>query len=473
MEDTIDEQWALRRAPGLDPTLSRETILELWDLYGFSANPYRYTPLEASAFDDALYESRGDAESQFASSVTDVAGGVLVISGDLGTGKTSFANVLQHRMLAGTAGFGLRPLPSFFPSQFVRNENATTFARKVVENTIRSVKKYCEIHRSNKLPAETKRYHDWLFGGATQAVAIAGTGRTVSPVSATTVEVCADILGKIADEFYREAGVDGLFICLDNAESIGADNLAELLKDLRDSLLSLPRIWWIIIGPSNLYAQIQEHNKAVSQRIIGQGIELDCLTGQGFHDLIQRRVRAYGIRPEAKAPLSQNVHQRLHDAAAGELRFSLKMGHDALVEMNAQMYKYVQDQYTSQGKKPQTAAILSGVKALLKERMGGTEQFPDSYTDAAIVKTSVKALRRLDLQAHLAAALQQLGAQTFSLSDLTNLGVPDGLANAECLETLVAAGVVRNVQSTQSKKWALKHHAHILAGMSKLAAASK
>lgn len=442
--------------------------MELWNLYGFSANPYRFTPLEASPFDDELYESRGEAESQFASSVTDAAGGVVVISGDLGTGKTSFANILQHRILNGTAGFGLRPLPCYFPSQFVKTDNAATIARKAVDNTIRSVKKYCELHRSNKLPSETKRYNDWLFGGATQQFAIAGTGRTVSPVSAATVEVCADILATIADECHREVGVDGIFVCLDNAETIGTQNLTELLKELRDSLLSLPRIWWIIIGPSDLYSQIQQHNKSVSQRIVGQGIELDCLTGQGFHDLIQRRVRAYGTRPDAKAPLSPKVHQRLHDAAAGELRFALKMGNDILVELNAQMYQFVKDQYVAQGKKPQSAAILSGVKSLLKERMGGSEYFPDSYTDSTIAHICTKALRHLNLQQTLTSALQNIGTDSFSVNDLSRLGVPDEFANAEYLETLHTAEVIRKIGAGHSDLWALRRHAYLLCGMGKL-----
>ena len=444
--------------------------MELWDLYGFTANPYRLTPLEASDFDDDLYESRGDAEAQFASSVTDAAGGVLVISGDLGTGKTSFANVLQHRILNRSAGFGLRPLPCYFPSQLVKTDNAASIARKAVDNTIRSVKKYCEVYRSNKLPSETKRYSDWLFGGATQQIAIAGTGRTVSPVSAATVEVCADILATIADECSREVGVDGLFICLDNAEILGVNNLTELLKELRDSLLSLPRIWWILIGPSDLYSQIQQHNKSVSQRIVGQGIELDSLTGQGFHDLIQRRVRAYGKRPEAKAPLSPNVHQRLHDAAAGELRFALKMGNDILVQLNAQMYQFLKDQYIAQGKKPQSAAILSGVKSLLKERMGGNEHFPDSYSDSTIAQTCAKALRHLKLHPALTSALQQVRIESFSVNDLTHLGVPDEFANANYLETLNAAEVLRKVGAGASDLWAVRRHAYLLSEMGRLAA---
>lgn len=437
----------------------------LWDIYGFKDNPYRFTPLTANAFDDELYACRGDAEAHFASSVTDAGGGVVVISGDVGTGKTSFANVLQHRILNGTAGFGSRPIPSYYPTAFEKGDRSVLFARKVVENTIRSVREYCRIYRNDKVPAETKRYYDWLFGGATQALQVAGMGRTVSAVSAATVEICSDILANIAEECFNVLGVDGLFVCLDNAETLSPDSLAELLKDIRDSLLSIRRIWWIIIGPSDLYSQIQKHNVAVAQRIVGNGIELENLTGSEFHGLIQRRIRAYGKRDEAQAPLSLRTHQLLHDAAAGELRFALKTGHDILTDLNAQMYKFVQDRYRLQGKQPSSVAMLRDVQALLKERMGGADTFSDDHVDAAIERISAKALKSLPLPTQILMALQELSKEPFSLKEFSHQGVGDTFASIEYLDGLSKERVLQRLDSADEPRWALRHHAALLASL--------
>ncbi|WP_316235290.1 MULTISPECIES: hypothetical protein [unclassified Bradyrhizobium] len=442
----------------------------LWGLYGFRDNPYRFTELTPDQFDDGLYTSRGRAEAEFASAVTDANGGVLVISGDYGTGKTSFANILQHRLFNGTAGFGLRPMPAYERTSFQKGDSPTILARRILENVIRSVERHCSVYHL-KVPSETRRYKNWVFGGATQAANLAGVGLTVSPVMTSTVEACCEILNNIVNECRLKLKVDGLFICLDNAENLeDIGTLSILLKDIRDSLLSIPKIWWIIIGQSDLYHQIERHNAAIAERIVGSGIQLDRLDVEEFHALIERRVRGYGKRPGAKAPLSRNIHNLLHEAAADQIRFALHLGHTVLYNLNRKMYQFVEQQYSDLGRRPEGKKLLLDVLSLLRDRMGGADAFPDEYVMSEIELISRGALRRLLLPLQVCKALQLLSEAPFTQEQFLKIA-GEQFSSFEYLDQLTKDRVVKKIDG-DTPSWSLRHHAALLARLGDLASAA-
>jgi hypothetical protein len=103
-------------------------------------------------------------------------------------------------------------------------------------------------------------------------------------------------------------------------------------------------------------------------------------------------VRAYGKRPNVKAPLSVRIHEELHDAAANELRFALKLGHDIVTDLNARMYEFIEKRYRSEGRTAQRAAMLRDLQALLRERMAGADTFPDDQVELAIERACIVAL---------------------------------------------------------------------------------
>jgi hypothetical protein len=232
-------------------------------------------------------------------------------------------------MLAiGQGGWSRKLLPCVRPTDLRQEDSPISHARRIVHNAVDSIASYC-LQVGKSVPDECTIIQDWLSHrpsttGYQLVLGLAGFGRSVSlpPVGDAILETWRDVLEALSREVRSKVGVDGFVVCLDNAETLTQLNLSTLLMAYRDSLFIIPGIWWIVIGQSELYKQIESNDPRVSERVT-DGIELSHLTVQEFQDLIDKRVRLYRKKEGAVSPLSQNVHDRLFKASCGEIRFVL------------------------------------------------------------------------------------------------------------------------------------------------------
>ena len=303
----------------------------IWTEFGFSQTPYRTTPLAPNDFDYELFTSRARGESaSFLTAMDSSDGSFVIVSGDVGIGKTSFVNIQQHLLSNGGAGFGPSLIPCFTSTPLGQEDTPVALARRFAHEAISNIERYCG-QTNLAVPSACAKIREWMFShkpmtsGYQITVGPLGIGRTVvvPPAADATLETWRDVLQLLATETRDQLNVQGFIVCMENAENCEIRDLAKLLMGYRDILFVIEGIWWILIGPSHLYEQLAIADRRVSQRIKGSGIELSHFTTEEFHDLIERRVKAYRKTEGAISPLSKNVHDLLFQAAQGEVRFML------------------------------------------------------------------------------------------------------------------------------------------------------
>ncbi len=392
-------------------------IEPLWAYFGFRESPYRVEPLAPAASDSALYARRGAAEAKLCSQVAGRNGAIIVIGGEVGTGKTTFANIMQHRIHVGVEGWGLRPLPNRLPTSFRTDQSPANFAKAILSNVVESVAQYCKEKRQ-WLPEHGASLHAHFFGGSAEQITFLGIGWKPIPIDTDSVESCRHHLEKLAEEVLNKLSAGGLFVTLDNAENLDAVALTKMLRSLRDNFFSIPNVWWLIIGPKNLYQSIRRVSTAVSQRISGNGIELIPLTAQEFHELIETRVRVLKSNPHAATPFSKSIHEVLHTASRGQLRFAIKTADDLVQRISADFYQSVIEKLKMSELAFSDRHILDGMRVRLRNHLGGSVHFPDAEMAELLCAISKE---EISLMSDLSSA-----AKTAALNPLEhNLGTLD------------------------------------------------
>lgn len=316
------------------------SLEDLWSSLGFSGNPYQSTPLRPTDEDFQLFIGRERTGVEFRTLVEGSDGCVTVISGDVGVGKTSFFNIQQYLLFTGKGGFGPKLAPALELTTLEADSTPTSLARRITHNIVGSLEQFCEQQKL-KCPSQIRKLKKWISSqkaasGFDVGLSVLGTGGNFSmsfdlpPVDDATLENWKDILRLLAGEVRDTLKFDGVFAVLDNAENVDNDHLTSLLMSFRDTLFIVPGVWWVIIGQSGLYSLIDASDKRISQRIQGTGLEIEPLTADELHEIIERRVQRFRSRSDAVSPISKNIHRRLYEASRGEIRFVLKMS-DALI----------------------------------------------------------------------------------------------------------------------------------------------
>lgn len=304
----------------------------VWEEFGFSGNPYFTTPLEVNERHYQLFTAREKESAAFLTMMDATDGAFVVVSGDIGIGKTSFVNAQQHLLASGKAGWGQTLVPCVRATTLQSNETATALAQRIVHDAVQNIVAYCRNNRK-AVPKECAVVRDWLSykpsrTGYQLTLGPIGVGVStfLPPVADATILTWRDILEVLADQVREELDAAGLIVFLDNAETLPVSALAALLMDYRDHFLSIKGVWWVLIGQTGLYKRLDSIDRRVSQRISGRGVELSHLSADAFHEAIRRRVQAFRKRDDADSPLSLPIHDLLFQASYGEVRFVFDVG---------------------------------------------------------------------------------------------------------------------------------------------------
>lgn len=302
----------------------------MWAALGFRESPYDVRPLRATAADVDLLVGRTPEAVALYTTLETHKEGALILSGLPGVGKTSFLNVAQHRLAEGKAPFGPRVLPALELCPIQPSDTPRAVALRALKSVIVSLEVYCRQHVLT-MPAQAKRANKWLNSaggkGFEIGVQILGTGAnfgretSIPPVSEASFEAIRDLLLAVVTETTSTFGVAAVVIALDNLENLEESRLLEMLLAFRDTLLSVPGVWWVLIGFSGLGAFIRMNEPKVAERLAGSGIELPSLSLDELDEAIEKRVSRFTATPGARSPLASEIHRELFDASNGEIRF--------------------------------------------------------------------------------------------------------------------------------------------------------
>jgi len=307
----------------------------MWQTLGFRESPYNTNPLRARPEDVDLLVGRESESTDLCTQLESASHGVLVLSGAPGVGKTSFFNVQQYLLEQELAAFGPKVLAARHLCPVQPNDDLRTLALRALDSLYRSVEAWCAL-QPRAVPKETANIGKWLAGtgssGFSLGISILGSGGSfgrsaqLPKASDASFEAITDAITAVTSEIVNELKFDCAVITLDNLENLEDEQLGTLLISFRDTLFSIPNVWWILIGQSGLGSLIQSLDPRVFERTTGSGIEMKPIDFAELEQAIAVRVTRFHISQGGKPPLMSETHRSLFEASFGETRFVFKYG---------------------------------------------------------------------------------------------------------------------------------------------------
>ncbi len=302
----------------------------MWNQLGFKENPYSTKPLNLSENDVALLIGREEESIEFATSLESSKGGIFIISGLPGVGKTSFLNIQLYQLERNKLPFGpkitaARQLCPIQPSDTPRE-----IALRALNSLIRSIEIYT-VEYQQPLPKNIQTIIKWmsqrsLGSGVQYGISVFGFGgnfgveKTLPHISEITFEAIIDIINSVVQESLKEFETVGLVIVLDNLENLSEDYLKDTLMIFRDTLFAIENLYCILIGQSGLASLIQTLDNRVFQRL-NSALELKPITGDDLKKAIDVRVQKFHKTGSGSSPISEEIYRKLYTYSNGEIRF--------------------------------------------------------------------------------------------------------------------------------------------------------
>lgn len=306
----------------------------MWKKLGFRENPYDTKPLNVGKKDVELLMGRGSEQIDFLTAIESDSQGIFVLSGVPGVGKTSFLNVQQYLLESEEADFGPKMLASRTLCPIQPSDEPKNIAIRCVQSLCKSVEEYCMLTK-NDIPPETYKISRWIHQNkpATINIGFSAFGHGVNvgreihlpSINETTFETLVEIISTISNEIKNNLNFDGCFLVLDNLENLHEDDLSDCLTTFRDTLFTIPNIWWILIGQSGLTSLIQSSSPKVFQRL-SSSIELKPIEVIDLIKAIDIRVVEFHNKENngGSSPISENIYLKLYESSNGEIRFVFK-----------------------------------------------------------------------------------------------------------------------------------------------------
>jgi hypothetical protein len=262
---------------------------------------------------------------------------IVTIEGLNGVGKTSLINVAVYRHWKDrlTTERGPLLIPCRKPFQLHTDEQAEEFSRRILIEVMQTL---LETRHNLPIPTGMVKVPDassvdrWLNspsiiqGGLDLSVLGLGLGANGGVTLNETAGFNESGLLRTIREYIQmifPSKADGGVVCvIDNLEILQTSKSArEVFERLRDPLLSLPGIRWVLCGALGIV-----HGVASSPRLDGylhRPIEVDDLSHDLAEDIFNTRVTAMRLRANARLPLDATHFAALFDLFRGNLRSAM------------------------------------------------------------------------------------------------------------------------------------------------------
>lgn len=350
----------------------------MWESLGFRESPYNTNPLKPRAEDVELLVGRENEAVELCTTLDSAESGILILSGSPGVGKTSFLNVQLYLLENQLAPFGPKVLAARQLCPVQPPDDLKTLAIRALDSLHKSVEQWCSLNGKD-VPSETKKIGKWLSGaggsGFSFGLDIAGfggnLGRNVElpTLAESSFEVVADALTAVTSEVVTKLGFRSAIVALDNLENFTEDQLGAMLISFRDTLFSIPNLWWVLIGQSGLGSLIQSLDPRVFERITGSGIEMRPIELDELDKAIAMRVSRFHKSGNGKAPLSTETHTQLFEASFGEMRFVFKYSSSICIKFVEGMRNRVIELMKKKNDKPVRDSFSKALDTVIAEHM--------------------------------------------------------------------------------------------------------
>lgn len=313
--------------------------MSIWTDFGFSNSLYETTPIQPSEEGERLLVGRTKEISQLRSRIVSSALHTT-IEGENGIGKTSLVSVVSYKIRRDfKEGRTSEPFfPAGPPFQLDPNDTLESLTRRVLYQVAQAFIDNRGVMRMHGYPLpEIKEIDRWLNsplfrsgGGGVTLGLVGGSGnRASSPnesVGFSDAGFARAVTEWLRDCFpTRQAG--GFICVIDNLELLETTRATRsLLEAMRDSLLDLPGLRWVLCGARGIV-----RSAASSPRLegrLGEPMDLHPIADSVVDQVIAERVHHYKVASDAVAPVGPEGFRDVYDVLNQNLRSALKFCED-------------------------------------------------------------------------------------------------------------------------------------------------
>lgn len=309
----------------------------IWELYGLKANPFFTEPLLLFGGDIDLkvgFVGREDEIKRLQSLIGGGGGSRILVSGDVGVGKTTFVNYVRavappNRFFTPLKEIAVQP--EWTGADFILNTIASIYYTIKRRSDLSKTLVSKEIINKMELLVDVVERKEREISLNIVGVG-GGIGNSTSiNVPNLTIHSLQVFFDEIIKEFKR-VGYDELIFHYNNLEIIDAQNLQRLFQSIRD-FIQTRDVNFIFIGDLSV-PQTLSSLKRVYSIMSESPIILDNLSITQLKELINKRIK-YLTAPYlvATKPYKDEVISKLYTLYNGNLRFILNSLSTAFKEL--------------------------------------------------------------------------------------------------------------------------------------------
>jgi hypothetical protein len=314
----------------------------VWEWFGFKKNPYDFLPLRVNKEDRALFVGRDVEIPKLAMPIASDTGGLVVVEGRAGVGKTSLVNVVQYDKWQSKSC-----LPSFQVLQVQSNSDPIGFILSAFSTCINSLEL---LHpgiidkdddlKAGKAMVTQMLNSGWSLSGGLNVGLFGGQlggGRATAP-SSPLLPAMPNIISK-AEKWFDAASKFGwpkFVIPVNNLDLLDDESAITFMNIVRDYMITFAEkgVWWILIAKDGFVHTLENRAHRVSEVLTGPPVKLNPLSLSEVKKAIDARAGIYG-KAGANPPAPEEMVAWLYKLSDGEVRSIFKKLTDMIYEYHS------------------------------------------------------------------------------------------------------------------------------------------
>ena len=361
--------------------------MQIWEKMGFRDNPYDKDSLEVSEQGSNLFIDRDSESKYFQTVLSSASGGLVMVEGDVGVGKTSFINIQQYQSLKKKDDMPYL-LPCFETVEICEPIDTFQILLSVLSHCFQALESILkdEIKKDDRLNEISRLIGQSILsslswqagvsipGGAGGSVGLGSTKTQTVPagVSAQILINALDNMQKIIREKY---GFEGVYVLLNNLNVISDSGIVALFDRMRDIFVKRKNFWWILLARKGIFSMMERESSRASEMFNGEPIVLAPLPWPEIERAIDLRIKYFRTREDAEPPVPIEIVHLLYDISKGEIMYIFKRITDLVINFKSK--------YPSTGAINYDEALLT-LRQLAAERL--KEQRSLSKTDWVVLE---------------------------------------------------------------------------------------
>jgi len=308
-------------------------MTSIWELYGLQTNPFFTSPLllKGGTLSIDNFIGRKDEVSRISRLIFSKGGSRILVTGDVGVGKTTFVNYARYRAFMKDFFTPIKEIAvqtNWNPNDFVLNTLASIYTTlKLFQNDSDYVSKetYSKLESLFELSPTVKK--------TTIQASILGIGGSLESgygeVQERTALLLQEFFTKVIEEI-KENTKKEVIIHYNNLELLKEKDLRNVFDNLRD-FFQIPNIHFIFVGSLSVYGIINTMRRFSST--LSDSIILGLLNEDEINEIIEKRLDALKISGlNMIKPYDKSALKMLHKLYGGNIREILNSLSTAVME---------------------------------------------------------------------------------------------------------------------------------------------